>query len=367
MAPPAAYMGATSTPKACKLQKFTRPAAGRGDSARSVELALSLSKGPRALFGVSVTVALPNYNGADLLRRFLPSVMRAASGVSPPARVLVVDDASTDGSAVALRQGWPEVAVVVNERNLGFAGAANRAIEEARSDLVLLLNTDAAPDADALAPLVECIQAQPEAAAVVPKILQMRTGGTCESVVFGTFRRGLFRLQRHPELCASPHPLPVLYPCGAAVMLRRRVFLELGGFDELFAPFYWEDVDLGYRMWRAGHRVLYEPRSRVLHYHPGAIKAAHTEDRAHFMQDRNRFLFTWKNLDWPLLAQHFALLPAHAVVSSLTGRGRFVAALGSALRALPAAWRSRRRRGAGRYASREVFQRARFGSAHGEA
>ena len=224
---------------------------------------------------------------------------------------------------------------------------------------MLLLNTDTRPAMNALGPLVQCMEEHPDAAAVVPKIIQTRTGGTCESVVFGTFRRGLFRLQRHPELCDSHRVLPVLYPCGAAVMLRRDVFLRLGGFDRLFAPFYWEDTDLGYRIWRSGYQVLYDPRVCVLHYHPGVIKASHSPERADFMQDRNRFLFTWKNLDRSLLMWHFALLPAHVVVSSLTGRRRFVAALCSALRALPASLLRRRSRGPGALSSSEVFERAR--------
>jgi len=307
----------------------------------------------------AVTIVLPNYNGRELLSRFLPSVLAAAEGIVPPARVLLADDASTDDSVAWLRREWPRVEVIVNERNAGFGATANRGMEVADSPLVFLLNTDAEPDPHVLPPLLERMNESPAAAAVVPRIVQTATGGTCESVVFGGFRRGLLRLERRPDLCEAECAMPVLYPCGAAVMLRRGVFLQLGGFDALFAPFYWEDADLGYRMWRAGHQVLYEPRARVLHYHPGAIKTAHSERRAAFMQDRNRFLFTWKNLDGWLLAQHFAWLPAHVVVSSLTRRGRFVTGLFSALRAIPAALRSRRARGPAILSSRQIFEKAR--------
>jgi GT2 family glycosyltransferase len=307
----------------------------------------------------TVTVVLPNYNGAELLCRFMPSVMRAAAALEPPAAVLVVDDASTDSSVGVLHAEFPQATVLVNQRNLGFGATANRGIEAAGSSFVLLLNTDAEPAHDVLAPLLERLQGAPDVAAVVPKIVQVTTGGTCESVAFGAFRLGLFRLERRPDLCESEQPLPVLYPCGAAVMLRRDIVIDLGGFDRLFAPFYWEDVDLGYRMWRGGYRVLYEPRARVSHYHPGVIKTAHSERRAHFMQDRNRFLFMWKNLDLPLLLRHFAFLPAHVVVSALTGRGRFVTALASALPALPRSLLRRGTRGPAHLSSLEIFARAR--------
>jgi GT2 family glycosyltransferase len=320
----------------------------------------------RSQLQAAVTIVLPNYNGRELLRRFLPSVTTAAQGVAPPAEVVVADDASTDDSVAWLRAQWPQIAVIANEHNVGFGETANRGIKAARSPLVFLLNTDAEPDGSVLAPLVESMNERPEAAAIVPRILQMSAGGTCESVVFGDWRRGLLRVERRPDLCDAGQgqecrcSMPVLYPCGAAVMLRRDVFLQLGGFDPLFAPFYWEDADLGYRMWRAGYQVLYEPRARVLHYHPGAIETAHSERRAAFMQDRNRFLFTWKNIDGWLLIQHFAWLPAHVIISSLTGRGRFVAALASALRALPAALRRRGARGAGVLSSRQIFEKARL-------
>jgi GT2 family glycosyltransferase len=306
-----------------------------------------------------VTVVLPNYNGRELLRRFLAAVVRAAAAVTPAARVLVVDDASTDGSVELLRDEWPQVRVLVNERNVGFAATANRGVAEARSPFVFLLNTDAEPEPNALGPLLDVMRRRAAAGAVVPRILQTNAGGACESVVFGAFRRGLFRLEWHPELCESEGALPVLYATGAAAMLRRDVFLRLGGFDQLFAPFYWEDADLGYRMWRAGYQVLYEPRSRVLHHHPGVIVTAHSPAHASLMQDRNRFLFTWKNLDPWLLAQHFALLPAHVIASSLTGRGRLVVALAAALRALPRSLQSRRARARGLLSSRDILRSAR--------
>ena len=308
---------------------------------------------------LAVTVVLPNYNGRELLARFLPPVVAAAGAVSPPARILVVDDASGDSSADYLRAEWPDIDILTNDRNLGFGATANRGVEAARTPLVLLLNTDVEPAPGALAPLIEVMRQRSQAGAAVPRITQTGEGGGCESVVFGAFRRGLLRLQRRPDLCDCDGPMPVLYPCAAAVMLRREIFLRLGGFDLLFAPFYWEDVDLGYRMWRAGYEVLYEPRSQVLHHHPGTVQTTQNDRRVRLVQDRNQFLFMWKHLDRSLLAQHFALLPAHIIASAMTGRGRFVAAAFSALRALPATLRSRGELPHSLLSSREILERAR--------
>jgi GT2 family glycosyltransferase len=306
-----------------------------------------------------VTIVIPNFNGRELLDRFLPSVVAAAGAVSPPAHILIIDDASTDDSVDLVRRQSAVVKLLVNDRNLGFGATANRGVEAAEAPLVLLLNTDVEVNRDAVPPLAALMRERTRAAAVVPRIIQTGEEGGCESVVFGAFRRGLFRIERRPDLCDSDSPLPVLYPCAAAVMLRRREFLALGGFDALFAPFYWEDVDLGYRMWRAGYEVLYEPRSRVLHHHPGSVRTTQSERRVRLFQDRNRFLFMWKNLDRSLLAQHFALLPSHLAVSALTGRGRFVAAASSALCVLRVALRSRRRLGGPLRSTREILERVR--------
>jgi len=278
-----------------------------------------------------VAAVIPTYQGRELLARFLPHVLRALSlhGV----RVTVVDDGSTDGTAEMLAARFPSVRVLRAEVNLGFARAVNRGVQETEAEILLLLNSDVAPEADFLPPLVEAFD-EAELFAAVPAVL--KPDGVCESVVAGEFRRGLFRLVFQPERYRRGRvdSLPVLYAVGAAAAFRREKFLALGGFDPLYAPYYWEDADLGYRAWKQGFTVRCVPASRVLHYGSATI-GSEPRGRVAFVQSRNRFLFMWKNLDALWLGQHFLWLPAHLTVSLFTGRALFTFSCLSALLHLP--------------------------------
>ena len=302
------------------------------------------------------TFVLPNYNGQALLERFLPSVLAAAG----EARVLVVDDASTDDSVAFLRAQFPTVDVLPLERNVGFAKAANKGIEAADNEIVALLNTDVQPEKGFLPPLLRAL-ADPRVFASVPRIRRPLDGGVAESAISGEFRRGLFRLgfQGDAPFEAHQEPFPTLYPVGAAAIMRRQVFLELGGFDPLFRPYYWEDADLGYRAWKVGYRVLCVPESVVDHY-AGTISATQARARVVLAQDMNRFLFTWKNIhDWRWTLAHWLALGPHCAVSLCTGRGGFVRGLAAALPRLPEALRARRlARRQAVVPDREVLRRA---------
>lgn len=304
----------------------------------------------------TVTFVLPNYNGRALLERYLPSVLAAAGD----ARVLVVDDASTDDSVAFLRDAFPAVDVLPLERNVGFARAANAGVAAAENDVVALLNTDVQPEKGFLTPLVEALE-DPQVFATVPRLRRPLQGNVAESAVAGEFARGLFRLQFLGDAPFAVHrePFPTLYPVGATAIMRRQVFLELGGFDPLFRPYYWEDADLGYRAWKAGYRVLCVPESIADHF-AGTISATQPSARVVLAQDANRFLFTWKNLHNPAWTRaHWLSLGPHCVVSLCTGRAGFVRGLAAALSRLPEALRARRKaRRQAVLADREVLRRA---------
>ena len=290
----------------------------------------------------SVAFVLPNYCGRELLERFLPSVLRAAEAAAT--QVIVVDDASTDDSVPFLRSAFPSVQVIPLPTNVGFARTVNAGVEAAEADIIVALNTDVQPQPDFLPPLLRALE-QPDVFAAVPRIRRPLQGGVAESAIAGEFRRGLFRLRflGDAPFAARPEPFPTLYPVLAAAAVRRDLYLQFGGLDDLFAPYYWEDADLGYRAWRAGYRVLCVPGSIVDH-HAGSISQTQPPDRVVLAQDANRFLFTWKNLHdprWTLA--HWLMLGPHCALSLCTGRARFVRGLLAALPRLPKALRQRRR------------------------
>lgn len=249
-----------------------------------------------------VTIVIPNYNGLDLLKAHIPSVLEALSLHEPGGELVVVDDASTDGSAAWLESQPHALRCIRHEANRGFAGACTTGIEAARHPVVVLLNSDADPMPRFLEPLAACLEREDVFA--VGCLAMQEDGVTVgenvkvphfvfEKLRFRKFRKiGIRELQQRVDA-----PLPSFFASGGFMALKAALFRELGGFDPLFEPFYYEDVDLCYRAWKRGYTVLFEPRSVVVHRHrAGSILAHNRAKHVDMIMERNRFLFTWKNL-----------------------------------------------------------------------
>ena len=307
------------------------------------------------------TVVIPNWNGKDLLAKYIPSIRTALAGNSAN-QILVVDNGSTDGSADFLCANFPEITVLALPQNLGFGGGSNAGFRAARNDIVVLLNSDMRVAPDFLAPLLEGFS-DPEVFAVScqifstdPTKLREETGLTQ-----GWWQDGSLRV-RHRIDGGVDDLFPCFYGGGGSCAFDRSKFLELGGFDPLLEPFYLEDTDLGYMAWKRGWKVLYQPRSVVFHEHRGTIGKKFTEERIQAVLKKNYVLFCWKNIhEWPRLAAHFFFAWAGAVLAVVFGdiplRPNF-AALWWAFRELAQAMRSRRRALAlARVTDTEAFRR----------
>ena len=250
-----------------------------------------------------ISVVIPNWNGKALLEENLPAVLAAVDAFAGEAEIIVADDGSDDGSASFLAERFPSVRVVRSETNRGFQSACQMGVEAAKGEVVVLLNSDVAPKPDFLGPLTEHFD-QPNVFGV--SCLSFAADGTSllEAVKVPYFRRGLLRFlkpasPKHPEgirLDELTEAMPTLFATGGHAAFRRAQFLQWGGFDELYAPFYGEDLDLGYRAWKRGWKVLFEPRSRVIHRHHSTIGTAFGRRRASRIHRRNRMLFIWKNV-----------------------------------------------------------------------
>ena len=310
---------------------------------------------------VSVSVVIPNWNGKDLLARYLPSVVEALSG-NPAHEIVVVDNGSTDGSADFVRSAFPRVKLVALPRNLGFGGGSNAGFRAASNPIVVLLNSDMRVAPDFLAPLLEGFR-DPEVFAVAcqiffsdPNKLREETGLTQ-----GWWQDGGLRVRHRLDPA-----IDALYPCfyggGGSCAFDRAKFLELGGFDPLLAPFYLEDTDLGYMAWKRGWKVLYQPQGMVWHEHRGTIGKRFSEERIQAVLKKNYVLFCWKNIhEWPRLAAHFFFVWAGAVLSVIFGDVPLrpnPGALWRCFRQLPGAVRSRwHARSLARVSDTEAFLR----------
>ena len=253
----------------------------------------------------AASVVIPNWNGRDLLEKYLPSVI-AALADSPRNEIIVVDNGSEDGSAQFLREHFPQVRVLALERNLGFGGGSNAGFQAARNDIVVLLNSDMRVDPNFLQPLLDGFR-DDKTFAVSCQIFFSDPAKPREEtgLTEGWWQQGSLRVRHRIE-----PDIHQLYPCfyggGGSCAFDRNKFLELGGFDELFQPFYLEDTDLGYLAWKRGWKILYQPASVVYHEHRGTIGKRFSEAYIQTVLKKNFLLFTWKNIhDWRWLGSHF--------------------------------------------------------------
>lgn len=267
----------------------------------------------------AATVVIPNWNGRDLLEQYLPSVMTALAG-NPRNEIIVVENGSSDDSAGFVRECFPQVKLLVFDRNLGFGGGSNAGFRAASNDIVVLLNSDMRVDPGFLKPLLDGFTDE-KVFAVSCQIffsdaskLRQETGLTQ-----AWWEDGSLRVRHRID-----DQVTGLYPCfyggGGSSAFDRRKFLELGGFDSLLAPFYLEDTDLGFLAWKRGWKVLYQPASIVFHEHRGTIGKRFTGEQIQAVLKKNYILFCWKNIhEWKRLGAHLAATLGGVIFSALFG------------------------------------------------
>ena len=217
------------------------------------------------------SVAIINYNGA----RFLPELLESLAEQSfSEYELVVVDNASSDASLSIIRKMAPQASIIEPGRNIGFGGAANIAAFRALGRYLVLLNPDIRLESGWLAHLVETAEAHPRAAAVACKLLLydrpsvINGVGGCMNRLGYSWDRGY----GEEDQGQFDDPADVLFASAGAALFRRQVFLDAGGFDERFFMYH-EDVDLGWRFWLLGYRVLTAPSARALHHFGGTTRA----------------------------------------------------------------------------------------------
>jgi GT2 family glycosyltransferase len=248
-----------------------------------------------------VTVAILSWNG----RQHLETCLTALAAQADPGvdwEILVLDNGSTDGTAAWMRERWGgdrRVRLVESPVNLGFCAGNNRLAEEAGGDAIALLNNDTRPEPGWLGSLVETLRSSPpDVAAVSGKIVDWKG----ERLDFG---RGLMTFDGHAFQLDFRRPLKVArvpkageelaFACGGNLLVRRASFLAAGGFDESYFA-YLEDVDLGWRLWSGGERIVFAPGA-VVHHRSSATSDLLGLYNRGFLFERNAYLTAYKNYE----------------------------------------------------------------------
>ena len=260
-----------------------------------------------------------NYRGAEDAVTCLRALRDELDWPPDRLELICVDNASGDGSVERIAAAVPQARLIRSATNLGFAGGCNLGVRAATGDVVAFLNSDARPHRDWVRAAVEAFKEGPDVAAVASKVLDW-DGERIDYVDGGLTWYGM-GYKPHvgkPDDGAYDTARDVLFGTGAALLVRRKVFEQLGGFDERFFMFC-EDVDLGWRLNLRGYRVRYEPRSIAYHRHHASLRGADPA-RETYLLERNALVALYKNVSDETLA---TVLPAALalVVRRATARG----------------------------------------------
>lgn len=261
-----------------------------------------------------VSVVIVNYRSADHTLTAIAGV-RALDWASEQLEIIVVDNASGDGSAEILRGGAPESLVVESETNTGFAGGCNLGVAHATGEYVAFLNPDARPDRSWLSAAVEVLEGDRTIGCVASKVLDWEGVNIDYASVGMSFDGQGYKLDAgEPDTGAYDQPSDVLFPTGSAMVMPTELFRRMGGFDERYFMFF-EDVDLGWRLWLHGYRVRYVPASLTYHRHHVTMEQLGSYFESYLLA-RNAIYTVYKNYDEQNLGR---ILPATLLLALRRG------------------------------------------------
>ena len=246
----------------------------------------------------SIAIVILNWNGAGMLRKFLPSVLE----YSQEAEVIVADNASKDDSLKVMENEFPEVRTIALDKNYGFADGYNQALRQVEAEYYLLLNSDVEVTEGWLRPMLSYMDAHPEVAACQPKLRcewnrpMLEYAGACGGYIDRLgypFCRGRVFNTIEEDLEQYDTVAPILWATGAALMIRSKHYWEAGGLDARFFA-HQEEIDLCWRLRSRGHQIVCIPESVV--YHVGGASLPKSNSRKTFLNFRNNMILLYKNL-----------------------------------------------------------------------
>jgi len=249
----------------------------------------------------SISIVLPNYNGRHLLEKNLPSILEAIGIIHH--EIIVVDDCSDDDSVSFLENTYPNIIVIRNDINLGFSSTCNKGILATTLNLLCIVNTDVTFTPDYFTNMIDEFD-DPSLFAVKGDIINYGKSYddilSIDKTTLLYYKRGFLRFDTKNPLTNKillSADSEQFIGLGCCFVCNREMILELGGFDEIYSPFYWEDCDLAQRALKHGYKLLYLPESKVYHQASSTIGSYRSNTLRKLISNRNKFLFTWYHLD----------------------------------------------------------------------
>lgn len=249
---------------------------------------------------MKTSVVILNWNGAEMLRRFLPSVIAYSQGEG--VEICVADNASSDNSCEVIEREFPEVRLIRLSENYGFAEGYNRALQQIDAEYVVLLNSDVEVTSGWLELMTDYLDKHPQVAACQPKLLSFQekscfeyagaAGGFIDKYGYPFCRGRIFDVVES-DRGQYDDIIPVFWATGAALLIRLQVYREVGGLDGRFFA-HMEEIDLCWRLRSRGYGIVCLPFSRV--YHVGGATLKKENPRKTLLNFRNNLIMLYKNL-----------------------------------------------------------------------
>lgn len=248
---------------------------------------------------MNVAVVILNWNGVELLKEFLPSVVEH----SQEARVYIIDNASTDGSVSYLKANFPEVKCIQNPVNKGFAGGYNMGLKFVEEDIYILLNNDVKVSKNWLAPILGSFENHPDIAVVQPKILDYKNrqcfeyagaaGGFIDKFGY-PFCRGRIFNNLEKDYGQYDQDMEIFWASGACFAVRKEIFRKAGEFDENYFA-HQEEIDLCWRIFNLNFKIWFCYQSQVYHLGGGTLNSL--SPKKTFLNFRNSLYNILKNVE----------------------------------------------------------------------
>lgn len=246
-----------------------------------------------------ISVIIPFYQDTQLLLGNL----RKNKVYLSECEIIVVNDSPEIDIASQVKQLIPSATVVTNAKNLGFSLTVNAGVQRSTREFVFLLNMDVVLLDRSFTKSLAHFQTDPSLFAV--SFAQKENNGMIVGANEGYFAKGMYyhRTKKSDTRCEN------LWPDGGSCVIRKKFFVELGGYDGIFSPFYWEDVDLGFRAKKMGWHTVFDPSILVEHHHETVIGSHFPKEQIKKIATRNQLLFVWKNIRGIRLLLHGITLP----------------------------------------------------------
>ena len=271
-----------------------------------------------------ISIVIPTFNNKD---QFLQNLKNNIIFFGKNEIIIVNDDPHMDLQPY-LKQ-FPYIRLIQNNKNLGFSGAIDIGIRKAESDYIFLLNDDVLLLSNGYMKAVDNFKRDHSLFAVSFSQKEKNEVIVGKNILY--WSKGLMHHSKAKDLKSGVNA----WAEGGVSLIDKKKYTTLGGFDQLYNPFYWEDIDLSYQAWKQGYKIIFDSETIVIHYHESTISQNFSQQFIKTIAYRNQFIFIWKNIsDINLILQHILLLPYNMLYYLYKGEKGFAIGFLAALKNL---------------------------------